>query len=245
MFVSEKKYKKMEDSDLVAVVKQSLDRRPTAAEENERRRPAVMVRRLSVPNISVSALDPRGTQALVAEESWWTSPFKSYYPQLCWGRLNSLIQPLIDNHFSGSEVIKGLWISDHASVCDLLALQDRGIKHVICAVLGVKAMFPRDIRYTRLPLRDTTDEDIYKYFDEVATLIHESLVNKEAVLVHCRKGVSRSVTLVCAYLIRFHNMTHEEALHIVQKSRPCANPIQSFRNQLRSYEGRQGGAASK
>ena len=128
-----------------------------------------------------------------------------------------------------------LWISDHASVCNLQSLQDRGIRHVICAVLGIKPMFPRDVKYIRVPLRDTADEDIYPFFDRVAEIIHRALERGEPVLVHCRCGVSRSVTLVCAYLIRFQNMTNDEAIHFIQQRRPCANPILSFRHQLRSY----------
>lgn len=117
-------------------------------------------------------------------------------------------------------------------------------------------MFPRDIRYVRVPLRDVAEEDVYPFFDRVAEIIHQALgefgdigfktecrvanigfllERNEPVLVHCRCGVSRSVTLVCAYLIRFQNMTNDEAIHFIQQRRPCANPILSFRHQLRSY----------
>lgn len=171
--------------------------------------------------------------------AWWMAPFSSYYSQLAWGKICSLLQPSLNHHFSGSEIMPGLWISDHASVCDLQALQDRNIQHIICAVLGVKAMFPRHIQYTRLPLRDTHDEDIYQYFDKAADIIHDVISAGESILVHCRCGVSRSVTLVCAYLIKYHKMSHEEAIRTIQAKRACANPIQSFRNQLRSFEEKQ------
>jgi len=167
--------------------------------------------------------------------TWLLAPFSSYYSQLAWGKFCSLIQPQVNHHFSGSEIVPGLWISDHASVCDLQALRDRDIKHIICAVLGVKAMFPKHFQYTRFPLRDTRDEDIFQYFDSAADLIHKALSNGEAVLVHCRCGVSRSVSLVCAYFIKYQGMTHMEAIRLVQKRRACANPNKSFRHQLRSF----------
>jgi hypothetical protein len=185
------------------------------------------LRKRGAPDSAIALNDGR--------DPWWLVPWTSYYSQLAWGKLCSLLQPSLNHQFSGSEILPGLWISDHASVCDLQALQDRNIQHIICAVLGVKAMFPRHIQYTRLPIRDTHDEDIYQFFDQAADIIHDVLSAKESILVHCRCGVSRSVTLVCAYLIKYHKMSHEEAIHTIQRVRPCANPIPSFRNQLRSY----------
>jgi len=186
-----------------------------------------------------NAVNDRPSDQDSDENPWWMKPWTSYYSQLAWGKLCSLLQPSLNHHFSGSEILPGLWISDHASVCDLQALKDRNIQHIICAVLGVKAMFPRHIQYTRLPLRDTHDEDIYRFFDKAADIIHDVLSAGESILVHCRCGVSRSVTLVCAYLIKYHKMSHDEAIHTIQKARPCANPIQSFRNQLRSFSEKQ------
>lgn len=164
------------------------------------------------------------------------SPLKWYYTQWAWGKICSFLQPMVGHQFSGSEVFPRIWISDHASVCNLQALQDRGIRHIVCAVLGVQPMFPKHIEYTNLPLRDTSDEDIYKYFDTVAELIHNTLEGDGSILVHCRCGVSRSVTLVCAYLIRYQNMSCAEAIRTIQMRRPVANPIRAFRHQLRSYE---------
>jgi len=178
------------------------------------------------------ALEPGSEKSTL---SWLLSPFSGYYSQLAWGKLCSFIQPQVNHHFSGSEIVPGLWISDHASVCDLQALRDRDIKHIVCAVLGVKAMFPKDFQYLRLPLRDTRDEDIYQFFELAADTIHQALENQEPVLVHCRCGVSRSVSLVCAYFIKYRGMNDVEAIRAVQKRRACANPNQSFRNQLRSF----------
>lgn len=170
------------------------------------------------------------------EESVFSSPLKWYYPQLAWGKLCSFLQPILGGHFSGNEVWPGVWISDIGSVCELAPLQDRNIRHVVCAVLGVKPMFPKNLQYTCLELRDTDDQDIYQYFDVIADLIHSETEAKKSILVHCRCGVSRSVTLVCAYLIKYQKMPALDAIRHIQESRPCANPIKPFRNQLKSYE---------
>lgn len=186
----------------------------------------------------VVTLRPAPDQGPVDCPAWWRAPLKSYYPQLAWGRICSFFQPAVNHQFSGSEILPDLWISDHASVCDLQALRDRNIHHIVCAVLGIRALFPRHFQYTRLPLRDTDDENIFQYFDCVADLINVALNANQPVVVHCRCGVSRSVSLVCAYLIKHRHKSVDQAIRMIQEKRPCANPIQTFRHQLKAYEER-------
>lgn len=166
----------------------------------------------------------------------YMSPLKTYYVQKAFGVLCTHVVPMLDDHFSGDEILPNLWLATHASVCNLQSLQDRNISHIICAILGVSPRFPQHIRYTCLPLRDIETEDIFQYFHTVADLIHADLSEGRAVLAHCKKGRSRSASLVCAYLIKYHGMSHTEAIRFAQSKRPCVNPIRSFRLQLQSFE---------
>ncbi|KIY47518.1 phosphatases II, partial [Fistulina hepatica ATCC 64428] len=52
------------------------------------------------------------------------------------------------------------------------------------------------------------------------------------VLVHCAMGVSRSATVVCAFLMRSLGVDAWEALQLVRKGRPCAHPNYGFMKQL-------------
>lgn len=54
-------------------------------------------------------------------------------------------------------------------------------------------------------------------------------------MVHCQAGVSRSVSLVMAYLIRKYRIGYEEAFTMVKKRRPVANPNKGFTKQLRRF----------
>jgi len=49
------------------------------------------------------------------------------------------------------------------------------------------------------------------------------------VLVHCHMGVSRSATVVIAYLMKYFHMTHREAYNFVKKKRSVINPNEGFR----------------
>lgn len=122
----------------------------------------------------------------------------------------------MSNHFSGSEILPRLWISDFASTCNLTSLLDRDIKYVVVCVLGLQPVFPENINYLQIPLIDKETQDIYQFFDSAADHIHNVLqTTNDGILVHCRCGVSRSVTIVCAYLIKHHKMKADEAIKFV------------------------------
>lgn len=60
--------------------------------------------------------------------------------------------------------------------------------------------------YLYLPADDHESFDISKYFEEAIEFI-DNKRRKTNVLIHCMAGVSRSVTLVLAYLIKNHGHT--------------------------------------
>jgi protein-tyrosine phosphatase len=49
-------------------------------------------------------------------------------------------------------------------------------------------------------------------------------------------GISRSPTLVIAYLMKTQNLSFSEAFDLVKKKRPIIHPNQGFKNQLLQYE---------
>lgn len=56
------------------------------------------------------------------------------------------------------------------------------------------------------------------------------------ILVHCVAGVSRSVSLCLAYLLKYHKMSLKEAYEYVERRRPCIKPNNSFFKQLIDFE---------
>jgi len=56
------------------------------------------------------------------------------------------------------------------------------------------------------------------------------------VLVHCTMGMSRSATLVLAYLVRHTNMSLAQALLHTKERRPVASPNPGFMQQLVAME---------
>ncbi|XP_048961918.1 dual specificity protein phosphatase 22 isoform X3 [Canis lupus baileyi] len=75
-----------------------------------------------------------------------------------------------------------------------------------------------------------------RHFKESIKFIHECRLRGEGCLVHCLAGVSRSVTLVIAYVMTVTDLGWEDALHTVRAGRSCANPNLGFQRQLQEFE---------
>ena len=56
------------------------------------------------------------------------------------------------------------------------------------------------------------------------------------VLVHCAQGVSRSASLILAFLMRKHNMSLKAAYQLLKQKRPVVKPNTNFLRQARGAE---------
>jgi atypical dual specificity phosphatase len=82
-------------------------------------------------------------------------------------------------------------------------------------------------------VRDSAEEQIFRWFDPVVEFIKEALNKEDAkVLVHCFQGISRSPILICAYLIATTPMHALETITHVQAKRGIVAPNIGFRRQL-------------
>lgn len=55
-------------------------------------------------------------------------------------------------------------------------------------------------------------------------------------LVHCFAGVSRSATIVIAYLMQEHGLAYRDALAFVKQKRNHIHPNEGFKRQLQSFQ---------
>lgn len=81
-------------------------------------------------------------------------------------------------------------------------------------------------------LPDNDEANISQHFDEVYTFIRQHVREGHSVLVHCAAGISRSTTLVAAYLMMSYQWDAFEALELIKERRPCIRPNDGFLEQL-------------
>ncbi|KAK0197124.1 protein-tyrosine phosphatase-like protein [Armillaria mellea] len=88
----------------------------------------------------------------------------------------------------------------------------------------------------RIPILDTSSADIKSYLEAACNYIDQSLRSGKSVLVHCQQGVSRSASIVIAYLIRNRGMSYDSAFAYVKRERACIAPNSGFVQALREWE---------
>ena len=87
----------------------------------------------------------------------------------------------------------------------------------------------------KLPLEDSPTEDIFSHLPHLTCIIREEAERGGRVLVHCVAGVSRSVSVVIAYLVTFYCDLGTACRH-VRTIRPWARPNNNFMQQLVRWE---------
>lgn len=88
----------------------------------------------------------------------------------------------------------------------------------------------------RILIDDTASTNIIAHFHDSNTFIREALARGEGVLVHCQAGVSRSTTLVAAFLMEELELEAEQAVDMVRMVRSQVEPTEFFLHQLEMFE---------
>ncbi|NXY51913.1 DUS15 phosphatase, partial [Ceuthmochares aereus] len=76
-----------------------------------------------------------------------------------------------------------------------------------------------------------------RHFKECISFIHQCRLHGGNCLVHCLAGISRSTTVVVAYIMAVTELSFQEVLEAVRTIRPVANPNPGFRQQLAEFGG--------
>lgn len=144
-------------------------------------------------------------------------------------------------YFGISEVLSSLYLCGACAVVRPETLEKLGVKFVVNATIELPDTPLPDNdppEYMRVALKDTRESNLIEYFDEVADKIEEIRQKDGKSLVHCVAGVSRSVSLVLAYLMKYSDMSLKQAFHHVRSVRPQVRPNLGFFKQLIEYEQR-------
>lgn len=159
-----------------------------------------------------------------------------YYTTWMYGKIRSYVQPWISTNFNSNEIVPNLYVGDIASAYNRSELKQLGITHVLTAIAGVGPIFPNDFTYKNIPIRDVPGESISVYFNQSIDYISKAINGGGKVFVHCVCGVSRSATLVAAYLMKEYGMSCDQAVKHLQRRRSCVEPNSGFKKQLADFQ---------
>jgi len=129
------------------------------------------------------------------------------------------------------EVLPGLWIGDLTAATDEALLREKNIHSVLSTMRG-KVDVARGFRHVHVDLDDTEVADALALFPQCIDFVEGELAKGRGVLVHCHLGMSRSATIVAAYLMYTQKHDAQTALGIIKKVRPVIEPNPGFLRQL-------------
>ena len=141
-------------------------------------------------------------------------------------------------------------IDDHLFLSGVNAAEDKtvletlGVTHIV-NLTGPKHgsteprypnKHPGEFNYHTLCLPDEPDTDLQSHFHEVHAFISGAINKGNNVLVHCEAGISRSATMVIAFLMMHRTLSLAEAYNQVKNAKDNIGPNNRFFEQLIAFE---------
>ena len=132
-----------------------------------------------------------------------------------------------------SKITNTLYLGNMYAASNINKLKDIGIKKILTVMTEFGYTYPKNIFIHKIiEIDDIYDSNIIKYFKECINFIE----GKEKVLVHCAAGVSRSSTIVIAYIMWKNKKNLIDAINFVKSKRPEIFPNSGFIDQLQIFD---------
>lgn len=163
--------------------------------------------------------------------------------------LRDLLDPIGSRWYrpvnSFDEVFPGILLGDADTALSTQEIKDNNITHILNAAQGTNnhaysgyvGTNPtyygklRNVKFMGIPAMDMPSFYIRPYLRQAADFIDKALKEGGRVLVHCVCGISRSATLVVAFLMLKRGMNVQSAVSTIKKKRNIY-PNQGFMSQL-------------
>ena len=114
--------------------------------------------------------------------------------------------------------------------------KDLDIGHILTAGRNLDVVLTPHVDQLEINIDDVPGEDISPFFDECFRYINNAIAERRGVLLHCFAGLSRSVTIMVAYLMAYqYPMSRDECLAMVRECRPASSPNDGFMEKLRLF----------
>lgn len=133
-----------------------------------------------------------------------------------------------------------LFLGSQFSACSLQTLNRLNIAAILVCGKNLPKFFAHDpasgIQYHNLPIEDSLNQDIVPYVHSAMRFLQEFIIErKQRVLVHCAAGVSRSASVIIAYLMLMNQWDFDTAKSYAKAKRVLVNPNLRFTQDLKLF----------
>ncbi|KAK2943055.1 putative Protein-tyrosine-phosphatase MKP1 [Blattamonas nauphoetae] len=138
---------------------------------------------------------------------------------------------------TASQILPFLFLGSSRVASSLPTLQQCGITHILNLCPSTfPNRFPSHFNYISIDLDDNPNANILYFFPFIIPIIDSIRLNRQTLLVHCHQGVSRSASVVIAYLMFLHGTDYDKTFRFVRSIRNIVQPNLGFHMQLLEWE---------
>uniref|UniRef100_A0A8C1PI66 protein-serine/threonine phosphatase n=1 Tax=Cyprinus carpio TaxID=7962 RepID=A0A8C1PI66_CYPCA len=136
-----------------------------------------------------------------------------------------------------SRILDYLYLGSEWNAANFEELQKNNVGYILNVTKEIDNFFPESFTYMNIRVYDVEATDLLSHWNNTYTFVSEARKSGQAILVHCKMGVSRSASTVIAYLMKQQGWTLDQALNHVRERRPIVQPNEGFLKQLHTYSG--------
>ena len=156
-------------------------------------------------------------------------PQKAYFDQEMMTILGQMEKP--------SQIFPYLYLGTEWNASNWDELGSNNVTHILNVTKEVDNFFQSQFNYMKIAVSDEASSELLQYWNECFRFICAARTANGAVLVHCKKGISRSSSTVIAFAMKEYGWDLDTALEYVKEKRNCITPNQGFMRQLKTYQG--------
>ncbi|KAJ8262512.1 hypothetical protein GJAV_G00167280 [Gymnothorax javanicus] len=136
-----------------------------------------------------------------------------------------------------SKIFDYLYLGSGWNAANFEELQKNNVGYILNITMEVDNFFPDSFSYMNIRVYDVEATDLLSHWNSTYNFISTARQNGQAVLVHCKMGISRSASTVVAYAMKEHQWSLDHALAYVKERRHVVKPNEGFLKQLHTYSG--------
>ena len=137
---------------------------------------------------------------------------------------------------SMNQIEENLYLGSLEAARNKELLQERGITHILSLLDDFRRIQRFEgFEYMQIEMPDAPNANILRHVPQALSFISNSL-KQGKVLVHCAAGVSRSASIVIAYIMIKNEYHFDTAKAFVRSKRSCIMPNPGFQKQIGSIK---------
>ncbi|CAB1337152.1 unnamed protein product [Coregonus sp. 'balchen'] len=121
-----------------------------------------------------------------------------------------------------SKIFDYLFLGSEWNAANFEELQKNNVGYILNVTREIDNFFPESFSYMNIRVYDVEATDLLSHWKDTYTFINTARQSGQAVLVHCKMGVSRSGSTVVAYAMKQQRWSLEVALSYVRDRRPIS-----------------------